>query len=102
MKDWKTFFIVRLADSGHFTPEIHSRRNGLDLLLFKCNEIVNRTTIQIGILENGYLITFEIHNPRTPGFSEQQKREHLYRYSFHPTDRYGDPGLEFIAMMNKK
>jgi hypothetical protein len=56
------------------------------------------TTIQIGILDNGDLITFEIHNPLTPGFSEQQKREYFYKYSFHPKESYGGPGLEFIQL----
>jgi hypothetical protein len=98
MKDWRTYFETRLTDSGQFIFENESHRGTTDTLIFKSTHADNLTTIEIGILDNDDLITFEIHNPRTPGFSEQQKREYFYRYSFHPTESYGDPGLEFIQM----
>jgi hypothetical protein len=98
MKDWKTYFKTRLTDRGQFAFDSESRHGETDILNFKSSAAENSTTIQIGILDNGHLITFEIHNPRTPGFSEQQKREFFYKYSFHPTKSYGTPGLEFIQL----
>jgi hypothetical protein len=98
MKDWRTYFETRLTDSRQFIFENKSHRGTTDTLTFKSTHADNLTTIQIGILDNGDLITFEIHNPRTPGFSEQQKREYFYKYSFHPTESYGGPGLEFIQL----
>jgi hypothetical protein len=98
MKDWRTYFKTRLTDSGQFIFENESHRGTTDTLIFRSIHTDNLTTIEIGILDNGDLIAFEIHNPRTPGFSEQQKREYFYKYSFHPTDSYGGPGLEFIQL----
>ena len=98
MKDWRTYFKTRLTEKGQFIFDNESRHGETDILIFKNSNTDNLTTIQIGILDNGDLITFEIHNPLTPGFSEQQRREYFYRYSFHPTESYGGPGLEFIQL----
>jgi hypothetical protein len=98
MKDWRTYFKTRLTHKGQFTFDIETSHGETGKLVFKSSNPDNLTIIQIGILDNGDLITFEIHNPRTPGFSQQQKREYFYKYSFHPTERYGGPGLEFIQL----
>ena len=98
MKDWRTYFKSRLTDNGQFIFENESHRGETDTLIFKSTDTDSLTTIRVGILDNGDLITFEIHNPRTPGFNEQQKREYFYKYDFHPNESYGDPGLEFIQM----
>jgi len=98
MGDWSTFFKTRLAGSGQFIFDHEARHGETNILTFKNSARDNLTTIQIGLLDNGDLITFEIHNPLTPGFSEQQRREYFYKYSFHPTESYGDPGLEFIQL----
>jgi hypothetical protein len=97
MKDWRTYFKERLTHNGQFILENENSDGETGFLTFK-DSIDNQTIIEIGLLDNGDLITFEIHNPRTPGFSEQQKREYLYKYSFHPTESYGGPGLEFIQL----
>jgi hypothetical protein len=98
MKDWRTYFKTQLTDKGQFIFDNETRHGETDKLIFKSSGAGNLTTIQIGILGNGDLITFEVHNPRTPGFSEQQKREYFYKYSFHPTESYGGPGLEFVQL----
>jgi hypothetical protein len=98
MKDWRTYFKTRLTEKGQFIFDNETRHGQTDELTFKSYNRENLTTIQIGILDNGDLITFEFHNPRTPGYSEQQRREYFYRYSFHPTKTYGGPGLEFIKL----
>ncbi|HZY81127.1 MAG TPA: hypothetical protein VFE50_16500 [Cyclobacteriaceae bacterium] len=98
MKDWKAYFKTRLTKTGMFILDSSSRHGQTEILTFKNFNLDKRTTIQLGILDNGDLITFEIHNPLTPGFSKQQKREYFYKYSFHPTESYGDPGLEFIQL----
>jgi hypothetical protein len=99
MKDWRTYFKSRLTDNGQFTFENLSHRGQTDTLTFKStSDSDSLTTIEVGILDNGDLITFEFHNPRTPGYSEQQRREYFYRYSFHPTETSGGPGLEFIKL----
>lgn len=97
MKDWRTYFEERLTKNGRFILENETSKGEMDLLMFK-DSADNQTIIKIGLLNNGDLITFEIHNPRTPGFSEQQKREYLYKYSFHPNESYGGPGLEYIQL----
>ncbi|HYG01810.1 MAG TPA: hypothetical protein VD927_05150 [Chryseosolibacter sp.] len=98
MEDWKTYFKTRLTNTGQFILDNESRHGETDILIFKYSNADNLTTIQIGILDNGDLITFEIHNPMTPGLSEQQRREYFYKYSFHQTESYGGPGLEFIQV----
>jgi hypothetical protein len=98
MKDWRTYFKSRLTDNGQFIFENESHRGETDTLTFKSTDADSLTTIHVGILDNGDLITFEINNPGTPGFNEQQRREYFYKYSFHPTESYGDPGLEFIQL----
>jgi hypothetical protein len=98
MKDWRTYFKTQLTDSGQFVFENESHRGSTDTLIFKSTHPDNLTTIQVGILDNGDLVTFQIHNPLTLGFSEQQRREYFYKYSFHPTESYGGPGLEFIQL----
>lgn len=99
MKDWKTFFETRLTQDGKFVlSKKKSHRGETETLIFKHSSSENLTTIEIGIFDNGDLITFEVHNPLTPGFSEQQRREYFYKYSFHPTESYGGPGLEYIQL----
>ena len=98
LKDWFTYFETRLTVKGQFILEDENRRGATDQIIFKSTNPNNLNTIQIAILDNGSLITFQIHNPMTPGFSEQQKREFFYKYSFHPTEGYGEPGLEFIQL----
>lgn len=96
MTDWKNYFKTRLTDKGQFILEKENRHGDVDLLIFKSADNRTPTIIEVGILTNGYLITTEFVNPRTPGFTKQQRLEFFYRYSFHPTDTYGDPGLEFV------
>jgi hypothetical protein len=97
MKDWRTYFNERLTHSGQFIVENESRHGQTDFLIFK-NTTDHQTLIKVGILDNGDLITFEIYNPRTPGFNEQQRREYFYKFSFHPTESYSGPGLGYIQL----
>lgn len=98
MKDWKTFFETRLTQGGKFVLSNKSHSGETETLIFRHSSTDNLTTIEIGIFDNGDLITFEVHNPLTPGFSEQQRREYFYKYSFHPSESYGGPGLEYVQL----
>ena len=96
MTNWKTYFKARLTEKGRFVLEKEYRHGDTELLVFKCTNNDNSTKIEIGLLDNGDLISIEFDNPRTPGYTEQQRVEFFYKYSFHPSESYGNPGLEFV------
>jgi hypothetical protein len=98
MTDWRSYFMTRLTGSGHYVFENEVPRGSIRVITFKSTRVNDFTTIEVGILANDDLITFEIHNPRTLGFSAQQRLEYFYKYTFHPTAGYGGVGLEYIPI----
>lgn len=93
--NWRQYFIDKLCTSGQFSLDQDFERGETAFTVFKSTDTGKSTTIKIGILKKGDLITLEFIDPRTPGFNKQQEQEYFYKFDFYPDKSYGGPGIEF-------
>ena len=100
MNNWKSYFKEELKEKRNFFLKNISHSGYTELLIFEDFTKKSLTEIHISILENNDLISFEIINPITPGFTKKQEQEYFYKYDFDENRSYGNPGLEF-SNLNK-